>query len=156
MSTQSEPVPTAAQPNRRRLVNRRSVLVAAAIAGAGAISAVATGAPRASGTPSPETDATPKAASTPSVGSGTPTAAVAVAMRNYKFVPDTLRIAPGTTVTWTNYDFAPHSATARKGEFDSDTVGNGESFSHTFESAGSIPYYCRFHAGSMTGTVEVA
>lgn len=155
MSTQSERMPPAAKPERQRLVNRRTVLVAAVIAGAGAVSAVATGAQRTSGTPSPGTDATPKPVGTPKAGSGTPAAAVAVAMRNYKFVPKTLRIAPGTTVTWTNFDYAPHSATARKGEFDSDTVGNGESFSHTFASAGSIPYYCRFHAGSMTGTIEV-
>jgi len=39
--------------------------------------------------------------------------------------------------------------------FESGTLGSGASFAHTFATAGSFNYRCRFHA-IMTGTVTVS
>jgi plastocyanin len=35
-------------------------------------------------------------------------------------------------------------------------AGSGPSFSHTFNSAGTFPYYCNVHTTSMTGTIVVS
>ena len=70
------------------------------------------------------------------------------------FSPNTLTIAVGDTVTWTNQDGAPHSATGDNGEFDSGTLSNGQTFSFTFTAAGTYTYHCAIHNG-MTATIIV-
>lgn len=64
-----------------------------------------------------------------------------------------LEIEAGTTVTWTNKSSMDHTVTSgtRGGDNEGDlfdrTVGPGETFSFTFEDAGSYEYFCRFHSG---------
>ena len=60
----------------------------------------------------------------------------------------------GTTVTWINDDWAPHTVTADDGAFVSDRLNQGQRFAHTFAEAGTYPYRCSFHPG-MLGTVVV-
>jgi plastocyanin len=86
-----------------------------------------------------------------------PTNAHEVVIYDYKFVPLTLTVPVGTTVTWVNHDIAPHSATHRSyGDepFDSGALGHKAIFSHTFKTAGSYAYLCIFHQGMM-GTIVV-
>jgi plastocyanin len=80
-----------------------------------------------------------------------------VLIRGFAFFPDTLRVRPGTTVTWVNCEpdnIDPHSSTADNNAWDSGTLVPGTSFAHTFLSAGANPYYCRPHP-AMRGTVLV-
>jgi len=71
------------------------------------------------------------------------------------FQPSSITIAPGDTVTWTNKDVIPHTATSSKaGVFDSGTIAAGKSWTHTFKESGSSPYLCQFHP-TMKGTVGV-
>ena len=70
------------------------------------------------------------------------------------FSPSTLTISVGDTVTWTNQDSAPHSATGDNGEFDSGTLSNGQTFSFTFTTTGTYTYHCAIHNG-MTATIIV-
>lgn len=80
---------------------------------------------------------------------------VTVEIRNFAYGPDTVTIPVGGTVTWTNQDAAPHTATARDRDLlQSGTIQQGESFSQTFETTGTYEYFCEFHA-SMKGTVVV-
>ena len=82
-----------------------------------------------------------------------------ILMQNIKFVPSEVAIAPGTTVTWTNTDDVQHSTTSDTGIWDSGLLGNGQTYSHTFEDPGVYPYYCTLHGGAggvgMSGTVIV-
>ena len=71
----------------------------------------------------------------------------------FAFSPETLTISVGDTVIWTNKDSTTHTATA-DGEFDSGNLGNGDTFSHTFTTAGTYTYYCKIHT-SMTATIVV-
>jgi plastocyanin len=89
-------------------------------------------------------DATPAAAA----------AAGAVTIVNFAFAPDVLEVPAGTTVTWTNQDAAPHTATADEGAFDSGNLDSGASFSHTFDTPGEYAYHCQYHpmAGAITVT----
>ena len=80
---------------------------------------------------------------------------VPVDIRDFAFSPNPVEIAVGDTVTWTNQDQVPHTATAEdRGVLQSGTISPGSSFSQTFETAGEFPYFCEFHP-NMTGTIVV-
>ncbi len=79
---------------------------------------------------------------------------MAVDIADFAFDPDPLEIPVGTTVTWTNQDTAPHTATADDGSFDSGRLDNGGTFSFTFDTPGTYPYHCDIHP-RMTGTIVV-
>ena len=71
------------------------------------------------------------------------------------FTPEVLRVAAGTTVTWTNHDEVKHSVTptdaagwGTRGSGDEDTkwLAIGETWSHAFAHTGTFEYYCIPHA----------
>ena len=66
-------------------------------------------------------------------------------IRNFTYAPGNLQVPVGATVTWTNFDGAPHTATAKDGSWDTGTLNRGESKSITFDKAGDYQYYCRIH-----------
>ena len=77
---------------------------------------------------------------------------VEVAIQDFSF-GDPLEIAAGTTVTWTNNDSAPHTATS-SGNFQSDKLDQGQSYSFAFEEAGTFEYFCEFHP-NMVSSITV-
>ena len=98
---------------------------------------------------------------------------------NLQFVPKTLSVSVGDTVTWKNVGGVGHSVTAYEGKipdgadyfasggFDGEKAarrgypakGNvpaEETYEHTFEVAGAYEYFCIPHeATNMVGTIEV-
>jgi len=76
------------------------------------------------------------------------------------FIPSTVVITVGGTVTWENTDTAAHTSSSGTpadgpdGVFDSSLIMAGSSFSHTFDSTGTFDYFCMVHPW-MTGTVIV-
>ena len=68
-----------------------------------------------------------------------------VAIRDFAFSPGNLQVPVGATVTWTNGDSAPHNATARDGNWKTDTLSDGGSNTLTFSRAGEYDYYCTIH-----------
>ena len=74
----------------------------------------------------------------------------------------TSTITVGTTVNWV-WVSSTHSVeagacppcTPGTGTFSSGNPQTGGSFSHTFDTAGNFPYYCRVHGSGMTGTIIV-
>ena len=83
-------------------------------------------------------------------------AAAAVVMDDFEFRPAELRVAPGTTVTWTNRDDSPHNvaSAATPRLFRSRLMEAGESFAFTFDQPSRHDYYCALHP-HMTGVVVV-
>jgi amicyanin len=81
-------------------------------------------------------------------------AAVAVKIDNFKFGPEDLTVAVGTTVTWTNRDDIPHTVVSTTGAFKSKVLDTDEKFSFTFSKAGTYDYFCSVHP-KMTGKVIV-
>ena len=73
---------------------------------------------------------------------------------SFAFVPATLTVRAGSTVTWTNHDEEPHTVAASDGSFHSPGMGTGGTFSHTFATAGTFDYVCSIHP-MMHGTVVV-
>jgi plastocyanin len=77
-----------------------------------------------------------------------------VAIKNFAFAPNALRVPVGATVRWTNEDAAPHTATATSSAFSSPQLRKGQGYSKRFGKPGRYTYLCALHPG-MRGTVVV-
>ncbi len=76
------------------------------------------------------------------------------------YQPNPVQVSVGSTVTWTNNDAQPHTATSGEnatpdGRFDSSIMAPSATFDHTFTEAGEYPYFCLLHP-NMVGTVSVS
>jgi plastocyanin len=107
--------------------------------------------PSASPTVSPTATAATREAS-PQASPGTE--ACTIDIRDFAYHPAQTEIAVGTTVTWTNSDTVPHTATATDRTFDSGILDPGKSYSFTFEKTGTFDYACLVHP-QMKGTIVV-
>ena len=88
-------------------------------------------------------------------GDNAPASAVQVTIQDFAYTPATVTIKVGQSVTWTNEDPSPHTATARDREvLQSGTLKQGESFTQTFDTPGTYEYFCEFHA-NMKGVIIV-
>jgi amicyanin len=97
----------------------------------------------------------PVASSSPTVSaSAAPQGANAVDITNFAFVPATLTVPVGATVTWTNHDGEPHRIAAGDGSFHSPGLDTNATYSSTFPTAGTFDYICSIHP-FMHGTVVV-
>jgi plastocyanin len=80
---------------------------------------------------------------------------------NKCFIPSSVSIMKGDTVVWSNDDTAAHTVTSGSpangpsGMFDSSLLIGGKSFEHTFDSSGSVDYFCMVHPW-MTGSIQVS
>jgi len=98
------------------------------------------------------------------------------------FDPEELTVSVGDTVTWENVGSIGHSVTAYEedipegaeyfasggfdsedaardaysaGDPDSGDIAGGETYEHTFETAGTYDYFCIPHESTMQGTIVV-
>jgi len=72
----------------------------------------------------------------------------------FAFVPATVTVTVGTTVTWTNLDSVAHTVTSETDLFDSGNLARNATFSYSFADRGTFSYYCAIHP-SMRGKVSV-
>jgi plastocyanin len=79
-----------------------------------------------------------------------------VVIDDFAFGPGTLTVPRGTKVTWTNKDDEPHTVTSDSDPktLKSPALDTDESFSFTFNEAGTFKYFCSIHP-RMQGTVIV-
>jgi plastocyanin len=78
-----------------------------------------------------------------------------VTIADYTYEPADLTVPAGTTITFTNEDSTPHTATSKtSGAFESGSIDTGKSGSITLKEAGTFAYYCQFHP-FMKGTITV-
>jgi plastocyanin len=76
---------------------------------------------------------------------------VQIGNMRYGQIPSDLKV--GDTIVWQNRDSVPHTVTARDKSFDL-RLNPHQSAQMTLGKAGSIPFYCIFHA-QMRGTLSV-
>src|SRR4051794_737004 len=82
-------------------------------------------------------------------------ATATVDISNFLFVPTPRTINVGDAVRWTNNDGVPHTTTSTGAEtWDSGSLSQGGTFSHTFPTAGTFDYFCGIHP-EMHGTIIV-
>jgi plastocyanin len=75
-------------------------------------------------------------------------------IQHFKFLPPTVTIAPGTTVTWVNHDEETHTVMSATGSFASAALEHEQTFAHTFAAPGTYTYFCALHP-LMRATVVV-
>ena len=93
------------------------------------------------GTPSPATSSPPASGNS-------------VTLANFAFLPATLTVKVGTTVTWTNKDSVAHTVTSDSSAFDSGNLTPNATYTFVFTKAGTFGYHCSIHP-SMKATVIV-
>jgi plastocyanin len=82
-----------------------------------------------------------------------------VQIKDFLYAPAAITVPAGTTVTFTNRDSAPHTATSGRsprpdGVFDTGTLTKGEPKAVRLTTPGTFAYYCAIHP-FMKGTVTV-
>lgn len=78
-----------------------------------------------------------------------------VAIKDMAFSPANISVKKGTKVTWTNDDSVGHSVISENdGGPHSSVLSKGQSYSFTFDAAGTFNYICGVHP-SMKGKVTV-
>lgn len=84
---------------------------------------------------------------------------VSVDIGDFFYEPTVLTVSKGTTVTWTNQGNIQHNVVSWSGSpnqgLDSELLGNGETYSYTFEETGDYVYFCEPHPFRMRGIVTV-
>jgi len=77
-----------------------------------------------------------------------------VNMTGNTYVPGTLTVTQGDSVTWTNSDAVTHTVTDTSGAFNSGNILAGGSWGKRFTVIGQYGYKCNFHP-AMVGTLIV-
>jgi len=80
---------------------------------------------------------------------------VTVDIKNYMFMPMTVTIAEGDTITWTNRDQVPHTVVEKTRAFHSAALDTNDTFSHVFDKAGTFDYFCTLHPQMFAHVVVV-
>jgi plastocyanin len=100
-------------------------------------------------------------ASAPAAGGGAPCAEsatageVSVSIKGFAFNPADITAKVGQTITFTNDDSAPHTATLDDGSCTTPQIAGGASDGLTFTAAGTFPFHCNVHP-NMKGTITVS
>jgi amicyanin len=80
-----------------------------------------------------------------------------VEIKDYAFGPANISVKAGTKVTWTNQDAVQHDVVSDEGVTNgpqSELLAKGDTYSFTFDKAGTYTYHCGPHP-YMKGTVTV-
>ena len=70
---------------------------------------------------------------------------IQIEMKNFAFAPAATTIKAGQTLTWTNDDVVPHTATADQKAWDSGQMAPGRSYTVTVTKPGTYEYACSIH-----------
>jgi plastocyanin len=77
-----------------------------------------------------------------------------IVVKDYMFMPMSLTVKAGSTVTWSNMDDEPHSVVSDTGLFRSGAMDTNENFSFKFDKPGTYHFTCSIHP-RMVGTIVV-
>jgi plastocyanin len=83
-----------------------------------------------------------------------PVKATRIAISDYAYQPAKITVASGASLTFSNRDQTPHTATGTPNGFDTGAIKPGQSKTITVSKPGTYTYYCQFHA-FMHGTIIV-
>jgi len=80
-------------------------------------------------------------------------------INDFIFQETIVTVSKGTKVTWTNKGSAQHDVTSDESSpnkgLESELLANGESYSFTFDEAGTYNYFCTPHPAQMKAVIEV-
>jgi plastocyanin len=70
---------------------------------------------------------------------------VIVNIQNFKYIPQTVTINVGQTITWINHDKIIHAVGSKNGLVKCGALTFGQSYSQTFNKPGVYNYFCPMH-----------
>lgn len=79
---------------------------------------------------------------------------VVVSIDDVGFQATSVTVTKGSMVTWINDGTLQHSIEGDDGGPDSEVLAHGETYSYTFNTAGTYTYHCSFHP-TMVGVIVV-
>jgi plastocyanin len=71
-----------------------------------------------------------------------------------QFQPSVVEVKRGDSIIWINKDPFPHTVTSKPGNFDSQQIQPGESWTYRVQQSGDVPYVCTLHP-TMKATIRV-
>ena len=77
-----------------------------------------------------------------------------IIVKDFMFVPMSLTVEAGSTVTWMNLDDEPHTVASDTGMFRSAAMDTNETFNFRFDKPGTYHFTCSIHP-KMVGTIIV-
>jgi plastocyanin len=77
-----------------------------------------------------------------------------IVVKDFMFMPNSVTVKAGSTVTWANMDDEPHTVISDSGLFRSGAMDTNESFSFKFDKPGTYHFTCSIHP-RMVGTIVV-
>ncbi|MEI7632311.1 MAG: plastocyanin/azurin family copper-binding protein [bacterium] len=83
---------------------------------------------------------------------------VKVSIKGFNYVPLSITIKKGDTVTWTNDDkVANNVATVgiNPAYFDSGSIAVGKTYTHTFTATGTYRYICSYHTSMKANIIVI-
>jgi len=80
--------------------------------------------------------------------------AAKVVVKDFMFMPMSLTVKAGATVTWVNMDDEPHTVVSSTQLFRSGALDTKETFSFKFTETGTYHFTCSIHP-RMVGTIVV-
>lgn len=86
----------------------------------------------------------------------TPVATDKVDIKDFAFSPVAITVKKGTKVTWTNQDATRHSVSPDSETSDfkaSELLGQGQTYSVTFNTAGTFTYHCTPHPNMKASVI---
>jgi plastocyanin len=111
--------------------------------------------------PSAAASAAPSVAASAPAAGGAPCAKsaaageVSVSIKGLAFNPADITAKVGQTITFTNGDSIPHTATLDDGSCTTPQIAGGASDGLTFTAAGTYPFHCSVHP-TMKGTITIS
>ncbi len=78
-----------------------------------------------------------------------------VAIKEFRFEPENLRVNVGDTIRWTNHDLVPHTATADEFGWDTKELARGQAGEIIVTKETETRYFCVFHP-FMKGSFEIS
>jgi plastocyanin len=78
-----------------------------------------------------------------------------ITIQNMQFMPDSLTVKTGTTVTWANMDNMTYSVVELSGQFNSGGIMPGQMFAYTFMNPGTFTYRSDMTMTMKNGVVVV-
>ena len=80
---------------------------------------------------------------------------IQISAANFLFSPASVTIASGCSVTWTQTSATKHTTTSDTGLWDSGQLGQNQTFTRQFNTAGTFAYHCSVHPNQMQATITV-
>jgi plastocyanin len=89
-----------------------------------------------------------------SIAAAAETDATKVVIKDFMFMPMSLTVKAGSTVTWVNMDDEPHTVVSNTQLFRSGALDTKETFSFKFTEPGTYHFTCSIHP-RMVGAIVV-